>query len=295
MWQTYLFPRVLKHSSACPYDIMEFRVSVTDITERQALFNIWKVCFSDEDGYINAFIDNRAENAVIIGAYADDLLIGATYLLSAQCVTDNGSMNALYLYALGVLPSYRGNKIGEKIIEAAKEEAEKRGAILFLCPANEKLSSYYKGLGFSGAFCLKKYKTELSDVDEIEIASISASEYADIRNNALSYPGCIIWDEKAISFSAAEYGSCLYKAIAGGNEYPVFVSLANGGVLKIKECLAPDEYIPSIMNSLMRMFKCNRAETNLPNSSLFGDEFEIALLFGNEQFSAKGYANLLME
>lgn len=281
--------------SACLTDLMDFRVSLTDINERQALFNIWKICFEDEDSYINAFFDEWAEKAVIIGAYADGELIGATYLLSTQCVAENGRINALYLYALGILPPYRGKGLGEKIIAFAKEEAKKREALLFLCPANEKLSRYYKDLGFSGAFCLKKYKTELSCGDEIEITSVSASEYASIRNKALSYPGCIIWDEDAIAFSANEYGSCLYRARIGDGEYPLFVSCAKDGVLIIKECLAPDEYIQQILNSMMSIFGCKNADVYLPNSSLFGDEIEVALSFGNEQLSAKGYANLLME
>ncbi len=281
--------------SVCLTDLMDFRVSLTDINERQALFNIWKTCFGDDVSYINAFFDEWAEKAVIIGAYVDGELIGATYLLNTQCVAENGCINALYLYALGILPSYRGKGFGERIIAFAKEEAEKREALLFLCPANEKLSRYYKNLGFSGAFCLKKYKTELSCGDGIEIASVSASEYASIRNKALSYPGCIIWDEDAIAFSAKEYGSCLYKARTCDGEFPLFVSCAKDGVLIIKECLAPDGYIQGILNSMMRIFGCKKAKVYLPNSSLLGDKAEVALSFEYEKLSYKGYANLLME
>lgn len=87
------------------YEIVRFREEA--ITE---------MCFPDE----NYDYDKLAQNSVFVGAYDGDNCIGLAIL-------QQGWLKYMYLYDLKVNTEYRGQHVGEKLVEKCKEIALKQG------------------------------------------------------------------------------------------------------------------------------------------------------------------------
>lgn len=94
-----------------------------------ALKALWRVCFGDEDAWIDAFLAAFGQYGVC--AEADGRIAAAAYALPMG--------EAVYIYGVAALPALRGHGLGQAVTEAAAA-----GRPAYLCPASVSLRRWYE-------------------------------------------------------------------------------------------------------------------------------------------------------
>lgn len=162
-------------------------------------FQLHNVCFGDGREWFDAFL-KAAEGQRYIAFTKGEEYVGGMFLLDMTF----GDYEGEYIYALGVLPSYRGMGIAKELLEKAKELSKD---FTLVCAADEKLAATYEKHGFdryvggtvkAGDMCGAKM-----DVSAYNIPC----DYADVR-------GELLLNEKLFAFALGE--SCCAELCTNG-------------------------------------------------------------------------------
>lgn len=174
-------------------------------TDEEAIRDIWKQSFGDEDDYISFYLDHRMteENMLIIKE--DGKTVSMASFLPVQYLHEGAYIDARYVYAVATLPKYRGRGYARKIMEYARALYEQP---LLLAPAEESLITYYEKIGFQSAFPRTRQQLT-SDVQALEVREesvycmeeVSAAEYTKIRDQKCACEGYVHWDEAAVQYA----------------------------------------------------------------------------------------------
>ncbi len=131
------------------------------------LENIWKRCFLDTDEGTKFVFENIYPSVRCYVCFEDDVCCASLYLIEGEIFDKKGVLQkAHYLFGAATLPEYRKGGIMSSLIEYALTDSFKNGdKASVLLPANEKLYSYYAGLGYVPLFgtVTKEYDFSLSD------------------------------------------------------------------------------------------------------------------------------------
>lgn len=158
--------------------LRKYKAQESDIPELKAL---WKTVFGDSDDVIDFFFSYVADINNTYVYKSNGKCISAFYLIDAPIKEGNAIRNAKYLYAAATLPAYRNCGYMGEMIEYAIQWLKFAGYdYLYLCPANEKLYSYYEKFGFSPVFTDRIYHIKKGELDIYKNA-----RYFD---SVLSYP-----------------------------------------------------------------------------------------------------------
>jgi len=182
-----------------------FSVKKAELHHVPMLKMIWNVCFGDSMEYINFFFNERFNSCeCIIATDEGDSPIASMYLLPVSTNEYGQKKRGFYLYAIGVLPQYRGRGIYQKMQEMLFEYLLKNNMFCILCPANAKLCEYYKSLGFmENAYISEKTIKNTNIVpNEYHIAELTSEDYFNLRNSYFRNP--IIWDICALEYVLKE-------------------------------------------------------------------------------------------
>ena len=184
-------------------------------THINELKKIWKVCFGDSDEYIDFFFENRFDTCHCISVICDDEVAGGAYLLPVTACEYGEIKKGFYGYAIGVLPQYRGNGLYAMIDSYIENYILQNNMFYILCPANEKLCSYYKSLGFTeNAFTTKETIRFSGENIHLEAVELIASDCMSMRNEF--FDNIIYWDENAIEYVLRE------NIFTGGENLKIF-------------------------------------------------------------------------
>ena len=121
----------------------------------------------------------------------------------------NGRELTYYDGATGVIPSYRGQGIGGRLIKKAQEDAQSKGArafILEVLQENSKAQKLYEAQGFTISRNLWCYQKQLKDIEledtfDYEIYTPSIEEFFKIAQN-LPLPYTPSWQNSFASVAA---------------------------------------------------------------------------------------------
>ena len=126
---------------------------VSGITARR-----WESCFPAADAAADAagdaalFAHTAEARTLIIGSHGD-----AAGMCNLVPVSADG-MHGLYLFAVGVLPEYRGMGGFRLLCATARRIAESEGAdFTVLVPADERLGETYKRYGYRGNISIPRF------------------------------------------------------------------------------------------------------------------------------------------
>lgn len=168
------------------------------------LKEIWNICFGDDMKYIDFFFNNRFSTCeCVIAVNHEDIPIAAMYLLPVTAFEYGKSKRGFYVYAIGVIPKYRGTGIYKKMHSMLREYLIQHNMFCILCPANSKLCEYYKTLGFIenayvNEICIQKNNTPKN----YTLKQLDAKTYYKLRNSYFNSP--IYWDENALDYVLRE-------------------------------------------------------------------------------------------
>lgn len=133
----------------------EFDITVKNTADASGITaRIWESCFpaADAAGDAALFAHTAEARTLIIGSHGD-----AAGMCNLVPVSADG-MHGLYLFAVGVLPEYRGMGGFRLLCATARRIAESEGAdFTVLVPADERLGETYKRYGYRGNICIPRF------------------------------------------------------------------------------------------------------------------------------------------
>lgn len=174
-------------------------------TDEEAIRDIWKQSFGDEDDYISFYLEHRMteENMLIIKQ--EGKAVSMASFLPVQYLHEGTYIDSCYVYAVATLPEYRGRGFAARIMEFAEELYEQP---LLLAPADESLISYYEKLGFQRAFPHTRQQftsgvqaLEVREKSAFSMEEVTAEEYTRIRDYKCAREGYVRWDEQSVQYA----------------------------------------------------------------------------------------------
>lgn len=189
--------------------------------DRSTLLEIWKVCFGDNESYINFFLDNGYDPKNCIVWDESGLLVAMLHLRMSDLAINGKVQPAMYIYAAATLPSFRGHGIMAKLIDTAVSYGSSKGCLFtFLLPGSDSLYDYYGKLGFETAFEVKKARLNREELEKAGHSGFSALETSagedlpratetdstKIYMQRVSFFNpAVQWREKELSYAIAEW------------------------------------------------------------------------------------------
>lgn len=233
---------------------MEIRYA--DSSDIEDLVYLWKKCFfEDTDDYIKNFYHENAERVKTLCGFCDGRLAGMINLIPTDIMICKKPKKAVYGYAIGVLPEYRGKGIFSELHKAVCEYVLKNGLIYILSPENEKLAEYYERCGMRRSCYIKKQDIyacpDENLLKEFQISDIDADEYSFLRNMSLK-DAFVLWSRDSISYAIDEKRYCngFAKLIRHKNEkYAIIGNVTSDSVIIDESTIDPemiDMIIPAI-------------------------------------------------
>ena len=131
--------------------------------DREAIYYLWKDCFSDPNEYIDFFMKKRfrADFCAILEENRE--VVGMIHLL--PCLIEP-KQKALYWYAAGIRSDYRNKGLFRKFSIHVKKEANNLG-YRNLCVPAQGLEEFYKSIGFSSEYVAEDKIFDKDDLDNI--------------------------------------------------------------------------------------------------------------------------------
>ena len=185
-----------------------FTITHADNTHIPKLKLIWKTCFGDSNEYIDFFFDNCFPHAKCVVLLCDKLPIGAMYLMDIKADEYALQKNGYYVYAVAILPEYRGRGLFKKMHDALAGYLTSQNMFSALCPANEKLCRYYAGLGYvENSFVTEMITTPSSVNKSYHISDLEVETFKQKSEIAfgVSY---INWEDTMLSYILLENSFC---------------------------------------------------------------------------------------
>lgn len=106
------------------------------------LVTCWRSAFGDSETLCRAILSVDGLLSHAVAGELDGCVCSAMYAFDGL---DFGGVRASYLYALGTLPSCRGQGLGGAVLEELCSRCFARGAeLVFLCPADASLAGWYQ-------------------------------------------------------------------------------------------------------------------------------------------------------
>ena len=114
------------------------------------LFEIWTVCFTDDNPYIENYFKYCFPYTKTLVAITDSGEIASSItLIPATAQVDKKIIKGYYLYAVGTKPKYRGFSLSSSLINIAKQVCRNENlSFLITKPASDSLYDLYKRYGF---------------------------------------------------------------------------------------------------------------------------------------------------
>ena len=272
----------------------DYRIVQAAEADLPAMAEIWRICFGDEPSYIQFFFRRRLPSCLALTARADGKTAGAVYLLPAELYDAGVWRRAYYVYALGVLPEYRGRGIASDMMHRIFGICKEQDAVCFLKPASQSLVEFYKNLGMVPTYFAAEKRFPAAAETSLAWTSLPAADYAVRRLAAPPLPGSVRWDMSATCYAVDENersgGFCL-TCKTSGSPCTVLGRRA-GDLLRIEDCIAPDS--TAILPALCAELGIKEAVLRVPADSSADDAFLIGMTY-NMNAPASGPLGLLLD
>ncbi len=152
-----------------------------------ALREMWKICFGDDDSYINAYFENvyHPENTLV--AWEDGARAGSLQMIPHTFILDGHSHRSMYIGGVCVLPAYRKRGIASALMAFAENYMQEIGMELaFLVPFS---FAFYEKLGYRAISFLSEFsgpisalppfiKTDIFPTETELVPSLAYSQFA---------------------------------------------------------------------------------------------------------------------
>ena len=247
--------------------MIETRLALEGEIQRQK--ELWKLCFGDEQSYIDHYYTHlyRPEQTAVL--VADGVIASMLTMLPVSLLLpQGGKLDAAMIYAVATDPVYQGHGYGSKLMQFAHNHLAGQGkALSVLVPASQSLFGFYGNRGYFPAFSLCEAAAGAAKGDEAVVAPASPQEYEHRRDALLKGRLHIGYTRQGIA-----YQQSLCKA-TGADLYAIDLQEARGCAaverlspqkVLVKELLLPGHLMGKGLAALARQLPAQRYMVRAP-------------------------------
>lgn len=279
------------------------------------LKNLWKLCFHDEDAYINFYYENRFKTEETLVYLVENQVVAMLTLMPGFVVHPNEKLPVRYVYAVATHPDHRRKGYAAALMEYANQLEGKDYLGTFLVPASASLFQYYEALGYQTLshkkvlhMNMEDFFDELKQFDlkqEIErVTPLKPDDFYLLRNKSYTEDGFVLWEYEDLDYLLKEFlflgGQALkvkLKKEAGALLYEegALLYYVDHNNLVIKETTLSDTGLYAAVRYLSSQHNFEHMTVLLPNQSVIqGEEIPFVMVRGNG-FQGGEYVNLVLD
>ncbi|MDD2189784.1 MAG: GNAT family N-acetyltransferase [Eubacteriales bacterium] len=231
----------------------------------ESLKEIWKLCFEDEDSYIDFYFSNRDWTSEMAVLLLDGSIISMLTMIPVDLIEGNGrKIRSSMFYAIATHPQYRKRGLADTLMEwSSRYLLSDDIPVTVLVPAEPGLFDFYDGRGYKTACFIREEvltrtlieKFSYSNQQECRLYPAEPDRYNRIRKKLLAgFPYIdyreaeILYQKKASQLFSAD----IYTIIAGKEEGCAIVERTEEKVF-IKEILIPRGYLISAVKEISKL------------------------------------------
>ena len=230
------------------------RLAKKDETDRQK--EIWKLCFGDNDSYIDFYYANRyKEDETVLLLHDGEISAMLTMIPVRTVAPDNRSFDTAMLYAIATHPKYQNRGFATQLMDFTNQYLRANNQELsILVPAEKQLFDFYRKQGFQDGFYIREALFTRDMIDRIPIgnsckcmiSSIIPDEYNLRRDKQLNGRLYIAYADEDISYQkklSRQSGADIYGIDIGEIQGCAAIERLTADKVLIKEILLPDDLI----------------------------------------------------
>ncbi|MDD4564972.1 MAG: GNAT family N-acetyltransferase [Eubacteriales bacterium] len=249
---------------------LEIRKAEKDDLERLKM--IWKLCFEDEDSYIDFYFNNRDWREEMAVLLLNGSIVSMLTMIPADLIGENGEkIKSSMLYAIATHPQYRKQGLADKLMEwSSNYLLSNQIPVTMLVPAEPALYKFYEGRGYKTecfireTILTRELIENLDDTNKAECRLYSAepAQYNRIRKTLLEgFPFPYVdYREAEISFqkkTSQLFNADIYSILTEDEEGCAIVERTEEKVV-VKELLITDKIFVSAIKEISAQMPAKR-------------------------------------
>lgn len=291
--------------------MVDIRLAQKDDLQRQK--ELWKICFGDEDDYIDFYFDNmykQEQTAVLL--WDEEIVAMATMIPAALVMEDNKRFDLSMLYAIATHPKFQGKGFSSQIMDFCHAYLENQNQDMsILVPAQESLFGFYEKKGYQDGFYIREVTLTRDQImrpggyqeEGVIITPVTPSSYNIIRRAQLKGKVYVDYANEEIAYQkqlCQKYGGDLYGLEVGGIRGCAVVEVMSETEVLIKEILMPDHLVREGIMQIAKVLPAQKYRVRLPASlgaHLGGQARHFGMMKGFEEKNivspdARGYLGI---
>ena len=132
---------------------------------------LWKLCFGDEDSYIDFYFQNKyRKRETLLLLYNGKITSMLTMMPIRTILPNNRAYNSAMLYAIGTHPDFRNYGFSTELMAHSEKYLAAQGTVFStLVPAENSLFDFYGKRGYKKSFFVKETLFPIHEIMELEI------------------------------------------------------------------------------------------------------------------------------
>lgn len=128
-------------------------IHFADDSTKQAVRDMWKICFGDPDAYMDIYFNHKYRNENTLIYIQDQKPVASLQMLFFNFTFYGSEIPIAYLSGLCTLPYFRSRGyMKQLIIESYQVAKEREIPLMILVPQDKSVMSYYERFGFAQTF-----------------------------------------------------------------------------------------------------------------------------------------------
>jgi GNAT superfamily N-acetyltransferase len=238
---------------------------------------IWKLCFGDDDAYIEFYFANRYKEDETLLLIADGEIVSMLTIIPVEVVTEDGeTIPSAMQYAVATHPEYRGRGFVSRLMDFCDRHLKQnRIEMSVLVPAEERLFDFYGKRGYKKGFYVREVSFAAGCITGItgSVASrpsmvpASPRDYNIRRNTQLKGRFFVAYRDEEIAYQkklSMRTGADIFSIDIEGMQGCAAVERIDSDRVLIKELLIPEHFVSQSLVQIAERLPAEEYVLRLP-------------------------------
>ena len=227
---------------------------------------LWKLCFGDQDRYIDFYFTNRYKEEETLLLLHNNKIISMLTMIAVRTVfPDNQSFASAMLYAIATHPEYQNRGLATQLMDSChKYLAINDKVFSMVVPAQQDLINFYHRQGYREGFYLREVVFSRDRINSMKVSSspycsvfpVEAQAYNAIRGELLQGKFYIGYEDSEIEYQkklSQQSETDIYGIDIDGIRGCAVAERITSTKVLIKEILIPEEFIPQVIKQIAHL------------------------------------------
>lgn len=238
---------------------------------------IWKLCFGDDDAYIDFFFTSRYREDKTLLMLLNGEIVSMLTIIPVEVVTADGrTFPSAMLYAVATHPEYRGRGFASRLMDFCDRHLKQNlMEMSVIVPAEERLFDFYARRGYKKGFYIREISIDAGSIKKLTggtafrpfMMPASAQDYNIRRNSQLKGGLYVAYRDEDIAYQkklSVLTGADIYTIDIEGIYGCAAVERIDHDRVLIKELLVPEHLVPQCLGQIAKRLPAAEYVLRLP-------------------------------